>query len=115
VIDLPLAAAEEAAAGLEVCGEASAFAPVALAADLGVAAALLAGALRAFLLCAQSNVRQLAADEASCRERLATATDRHESALLRAQESLRHAEAAARSAPVAEDGERQGRALRKDR
>jgi formiminotetrahydrofolate cyclodeaminase len=85
-IDVPLAAAQEAAAGLALCGEMSAVTPPALAADLGVAAALLAGALRGFLLCAQSNVRQLAPDAAPYRERLATDTKRHEQA-------LRHAEA----------------------
>ena len=83
-IDLPLAAAQEAAAGLQLCGETSAATPPALVADLGVAATLLAGALRGFLLCAQSNVRQLAPDAASHRERLAAETKRHEQALQQA-------------------------------
>ena len=80
-IDLPLAAAQEAAAGLQLCSEVSAFTPVALAADLGVTAGLLAGALRGFLLCAQSNVRHLAAQEASLRERVATEAQRYAQAL----------------------------------
>lgn len=80
-IDVPLAAAQEAAAGLQLCSEMSAAVPPALIADLGVAAALLAGALRSFLLCAQSNVRQLAPDAASYGERLATETRRCDQAL----------------------------------
>ena len=73
-IDLPLAAAQETAAGLRLCSEASTFTPLALAADLGVTAGLLAGALRGFLLCAESNVGQLAPEAASYRERVATET-----------------------------------------
>jgi methenyltetrahydrofolate cyclohydrolase len=87
-IDVPLAAAEEAAAALQLCSEMSAATPRALVADLGVAAALLAGALRGFLLCAQSNVGQLAADAAAYRERLAADTKRHEQALRQAQAVL---------------------------
>jgi formiminotetrahydrofolate cyclodeaminase len=87
-IDVPLAAAQEAAAGLELCGETSAVTSPALAADLGVAAALLAGALRGFLLCAQSNVHQLAPHAAPYRERLAADTKRHEQALRQAEAVL---------------------------
>lgn len=85
VIDLPLVAAQEAADGLQLCSEVSAFTPPALAADLRVAATFLAGALRSFLLCAESNVRGLAPDADSYRERLATETKRHEQALRRAE------------------------------
>lgn len=87
-IDVPLAAAQEAATGLELCSEMSAVTPPALAADLGVAAALLAGALRGFLLCAESNVRQLAPDAAAHRERLAADTKRHGQALRQAEAVL---------------------------
>jgi formiminotetrahydrofolate cyclodeaminase len=87
-IDLPLAAAREAAAGLQLCSEVSALTPPALVADLGVTADLLASALRGFLLCAQSNVRQLAPDADAYRERLATETRRHEPALRQAQALL---------------------------
>jgi glutamate formiminotransferase/formiminotetrahydrofolate cyclodeaminase len=83
-IDLPLLAAQEAAAGLQLCSETSAATPPALVADLGVAATLLAGALRGFLLCAQSNVQQMAPDAASYRERLAGEMQRHEQALRQA-------------------------------
>lgn len=87
-IDVPLAAAQEAAAGLQLCSGMSATTPAALAADLGVAAALLAAALRGFLLCAESNVRQLAPDDASYRERLAADTMRHGQTLRQAEALL---------------------------
>jgi methenyltetrahydrofolate cyclohydrolase len=76
-VDVPLAAAHETAAGLQLCGELSAFTPPALVADLGVIASLLASALRGFLLCAESNVRNLAPGTASLRERVATEARRH--------------------------------------
>ena len=84
-IDVPLEAAQEAAAGLQLCSEMSTATLPALLADLGVAATLLASALRGFLLCAQSNVRQLAPEAAPYRERLATETQRHEHALRQAE------------------------------
>jgi formiminotetrahydrofolate cyclodeaminase len=93
-IDLPLAAAQEAAAGLQLCGEAATFAPPALAADLGVTAGLLASALRGFLLCAQSNVQQLAPEGASSRERVATETKRHAQAFRTADAVLERARTA---------------------
>lgn len=92
-IDLPLAAAEEATAGIQLCSEISDLAPPALVADLGVAAGLLAGALRGFVLCAQSNVGQLAQDAATYGEQLATATRRHEQALRQAEAVLERARA----------------------
>ena len=76
-VDVPLAAAHEAAAGLQLCGELSAFTPPALVADLGVIASLLASALRGFLLCAESNVRNLAPNTPVLRERVATEAQRH--------------------------------------
>jgi methenyltetrahydrofolate cyclohydrolase len=76
-VDVPLAAAHETAAGLQLCGELSAFTPPALVADLGVIATLLASALRGFLLCAESNVRNLAPSTASLHERVATEAQRH--------------------------------------
>lgn len=91
IIDVPLAAAREAAAGLQLCSDTFAFTPPALVADLGVVATLLAGALRAFLLCAESNVRQLAPDAASLRERVATETERHAPALRMAEVVLERA------------------------
>jgi glutamate formiminotransferase / formiminotetrahydrofolate cyclodeaminase len=93
-IDVPLSAAAEVAAGLQLCSEVSTFTPPALAADLGVAATFLAGALRSLLLCAESNVRQLAADAAPYRERLATETKRHEQALRQAEAIVERARTA---------------------
>lgn len=97
-IDVPLAAAREAAAGLQVCSDAAALTSPALIADLGVAAALLAGALRAFLLCAESNLRQLA-PQASHRERLAGENERHERALRHADAVLERVAAVLGTAP----------------
>lgn len=108
-IDVPLAAAQEAAAGLQLCHEISEFAPPTLLADVGVAAALLAGALRGFLLCAQSNVRQLAPDAAPERERVAAETKRHGQALRQAQALLARADAAVAGASTAASGSTAGR------
>jgi formiminotetrahydrofolate cyclodeaminase len=80
-IDLPLAAAQEAAAALALCDDASALTSPAMIADLGVAASLLASALRCFLLCAQSNVGQLAPQAGSSGGRVAAAAERHAPAL----------------------------------
>lgn len=87
-IDVPLVAAHEASAGLQLCSEVAAAIPPSLAADLGVTATLLASALRAFLLCAQSNVRHLTPDAAAYGERLATETRRHDQALEQAEALL---------------------------
>lgn len=57
-IEVPLAAAQQAAVGLQLCGDASTLVPRELIADLDVTTALLEGARRSFLLCADSNVRQ---------------------------------------------------------
>jgi len=87
-IEVPLAAAKEAAAGLQLCRDAATLALPALIADLGVTATFLASGLRAFLLCADSNVRQLAPQSASLHERLAAETQRHAIALRQAEEVL---------------------------
>lgn len=100
-IDLPLAAAQEASAGLQLCSEMSALTPLPLLADLGVAANLLASALRSFLLCAESNVRQLAPNAASYRAQVAAESKRHERALRQAEAVLAHAEASLESAAIA--------------
>jgi len=55
-IEAPMRAARAAVAGLELCAQASSVVKDALAADLGAAQALLAGALRAILLCIDSNL-----------------------------------------------------------
>jgi len=56
-IEAPLRAARAAVVGLELCAKASGVVKPALAADLGAAQALLAGALRAILLCVDANLQ----------------------------------------------------------
>lgn len=67
-IEVPLAAARAAASGIGLCGEAAAMVHVNVAADLGAATSLLAGAMRVFLLCADSNIRQVASDSSAYRD-----------------------------------------------
>lgn len=55
-IAAPLEAARAAVAGLELCAKASGGVKPALAADVGAAQALLAGALRAILICIDANL-----------------------------------------------------------
>jgi formiminotetrahydrofolate cyclodeaminase len=54
-IEVPVAAAQQAAVGLQLCSDASTLVPRELIADLDVTTALLEGARRGFLLCAESN------------------------------------------------------------
>jgi formiminotetrahydrofolate cyclodeaminase len=55
-IEAPLRAARAAVTGLELCAKASDSVKSSLAADLGAAQALLAGALRAILICIDANL-----------------------------------------------------------
>ena len=87
-IDLPLAAARSAAAGLQLCAEVLSLTHLVVLADLATAVTLLSGALRAFLLCAESNVRQLAPESSSYRELLAKVAGRHQQVLRQAEEVL---------------------------
>lgn len=57
-IEVPLTAAQQAAMGLQLCSDASTLVPRELIADLDVTTALLEGARRGFLRCANSNVQQ---------------------------------------------------------
>lgn len=57
--ETPLAAARSAVAAIELCAEAAGIARGAIAADIGGAAALLAGAVRAILCSVDANLRQL--------------------------------------------------------
>ncbi len=98
-IELPLAAARESAAGLELCVEACPLTHLALIADLGACASLLSSGLRIFLTCAQSNVRQLAADPSRYLEVLARERHRQEQALRQAETVLAHVAAALDAAP----------------
>jgi formiminotetrahydrofolate cyclodeaminase len=58
-IAIPLRAAYSAAAGIDLCLDAAPSVRTSVAADLGVAAELLAGAVRAMLLCVDANLRLL--------------------------------------------------------
>jgi methenyltetrahydrofolate cyclohydrolase len=97
-IDLPLAAARSAAAGLQLCAEAVSMTHLVVLADLATSVTLLSGALRAFRLCAESNVRQLAPQTCSHRELLAKETARHQRALRQAEEVLERVAAALQAA-----------------
>jgi formiminotetrahydrofolate cyclodeaminase len=97
-IDVPLAGARSTAAGLQLCAEAASLTHVVVLADLAAAATLLTGALRVFLLCAESNVRQLAKETPSYRELLTNESGRHERALLQGEEILERVAEALRAA-----------------
>jgi methenyltetrahydrofolate cyclohydrolase len=97
-IDLPLAGARSAAAGVRLCAEAASVTHLVVLADLATAVTLLAGALRAFLLCAHSNVSQLAPQTSSHRELLASESNTHQQALRQAQELLDRVAAALEAA-----------------
>lgn len=99
-IDLPLAGARSAAAGLRLCVEAVSVTHLVVLADLGTAVTLLSGALRAFLLCAESNVSQLAPETSSHRELLAKESEPHRQALRQAEEVLDRVAAALEAARV---------------
>ncbi len=62
-IDVPLRAATSAVAGLELCAETAASIRGLIAADLGAAASLLAGAARAILLCVDFNLRRAPSED----------------------------------------------------
>jgi hypothetical protein len=57
-IEIPTRAARSVAAGLDLCTQAEGEVGGLLAADLGAAAALLSGALRAIQICVDANLRQ---------------------------------------------------------
>ena len=58
-IEVPLRAARVAAEGVELCAQAGAIVPESIAPDLGTAALLLASAIHATLLSAESNALQI--------------------------------------------------------
>jgi methenyltetrahydrofolate cyclohydrolase len=71
VVEVPLKAARSALSGLDLCADAAGIVRGAVAADLGTAAILLAGAVRAMLLSAEVNLQQLSDREEAvveCRE-----------------------------------------------
>jgi formiminotetrahydrofolate cyclodeaminase len=72
-IEIPMNAARAAAAGLDLCAEAAGVVLGALAADVGVAAVLLGSAVRAIVLCVDSNAGAFEAEERGELERHALA------------------------------------------
>jgi formiminotetrahydrofolate cyclodeaminase len=70
-IEIPWEAARAASTGIGLCVDAVELVHVFVAADLGAAAALLSGALRVFLLCSDSNMRQMASDPSAFRSEAA--------------------------------------------
>lgn len=98
-IEIPLAAARSAATGLELCSEALGFTHVGVIADLGAATSLLAGAMRVFLLCADSNLRQLALDPQPFREAFAARAEWEHRANRHAESTLKQVASAIHSLP----------------
>jgi len=98
-IEIPLAAARSAAAGLELCSEASGLTHAAVIADLGAATSLLSSAMRIFLLCADSNLRQLALDPQPFREIFAARTEWENRANRYAESALKHVASVINSLP----------------
>jgi formiminotetrahydrofolate cyclodeaminase len=68
IIETPLEAAGSAVRGLDLCFEAVSLVPRSVAADLGAAMELLAGAVRAILLTVDANLRELSSSSALRRE-----------------------------------------------
>jgi methenyltetrahydrofolate cyclohydrolase len=98
-IEIPLAAARSAATGLELCSEASGLTHAAVIADLGAATSLLSSAMRIFLLCADSNLRQLALDPQPFREMFAARTDWENRANRHGESVLKHVASVINSLP----------------
>ena len=96
-IEMPLGAARAAAAGIGLCADAAGMAHAAVAADLGAAAALLASALRVFLLCADSNVSQLASASESSADAASARLEWETKAFRQTEEVLQRMETAIRS------------------
>lgn len=61
IIESPLAAAGSAARGVDICADAVTLVPLSVVSDLGAAATLLAGGVRAILLTVDVNIGQLPA------------------------------------------------------
>jgi formiminotetrahydrofolate cyclodeaminase len=88
-IETPLAAARAAVSGISLCADGMDMVHAVVAADLGAAASLLAGALRVFLLCADSNIRQLAPDPSEYRDVLPDRAEWESRAVRQADSVLR--------------------------
>lgn len=93
-IQVPLASARSASSGIDLCTDAAALAPQSLVGDLAAAVALLAGSVRAFIVSAEFNVRQLADEPRAYDDVIAELRDldsharRHEDSMRRQVASL---------------------------
>jgi methenyltetrahydrofolate cyclohydrolase len=99
-IEMPIAAARAAASGIGLCADATAMVHTFVAADLGAAALLLSSALRVFLLCADSNIRQLGSDPASYRGVAAGLHELERKAFRQAESVLKHVASAIETASM---------------
>jgi hypothetical protein len=70
LIEVPIQAARSALSGMNLCAEAAGMVRGAVAIDLGTAAILLEGAVRAILLCVDANLQQLPSDEAAAERKM---------------------------------------------
>jgi formiminotetrahydrofolate cyclodeaminase len=89
-IEEPLTAARATAAGIGLCGDAAGMVHAVVAADLGAATSLLVSAMRVFLLCADSNIRQVAADPAAHRDLTAGRFEWETKAFRQAETVMKH-------------------------
>lgn len=89
VIEVPMAAARAAGAGVDLCASAAALIHGPPAADLGSAVLLLSASLRATLLCVEFNVRPLPQDEEFVISTNAESKDLQDRALQQVDEVLR--------------------------
>lgn len=97
-IETPMAAARAAASGINLCADAAGLVHTHVAADLGAAATLLSGALRVFLLCADSNMQQLAPDPSAYRSLMSGRLELESKAFRQANSALEHVTAKIESA-----------------
>jgi formiminotetrahydrofolate cyclodeaminase len=114
-IEIPLAAARAAADGIGFCDDAKGMVHALVAADLGAAASLLAAALRVFLLCADSNLRQLAPDASVFRSAMAGRARWESKAVRRAEVVAKRAAAAIDAATTQQTKQAQAGARRSKR
>lgn len=97
-LETPMAAARAAASGINLCVDAAELVHTHVVADLGAAATLLSGALRVFLLCADSNMHQLAPDPSAYRSLMSGRLELESKAFQQADSVLQHVTASIRAA-----------------
>ncbi len=102
-IEMPVAAARSAATGIGLCADATGLVHPVVMADLGAATALLAGGLRVFLLCADSNIGQLATDPAIFRSVMSGRPEWESKALRQAEVALKQVASAIENASARQE------------